>query len=704
MTSVPTTTPRTKNNSGQMNNNNGMVISIEKILNDYGKKLNPGDSISFTLVKGKETSTSVDPLLARRTNKGNTNNNSKYELKFPRVAKFAETVTKPDFEKEWKDGRWYEEDIPKAMQDSDEENDESEKNKKRKKRRWRRQEGPKQQWILQPRTEFVEKWRMKQAKKRKLSTSPEEAALMEAAFLSKISQRYHGLPENNPSSYITLQLEKDTNSHPAVEHLVDRKTGTKKIKVQRRVEVTSMQGFHNFTQPQKFATLSMTDAQNAIENQRMNMTRYMMHAKGASNTTSSAAGQQKIKMTQAKARLLGKLLKPSNNEDEDEDDLMADLTFTDSSSKKGRTISARKELLSSLGDEGITVDDDGVLGGANDAEFGGRRRFGKLAISRKSDNKSDQSTNKNNTTKGSSKGDHVSKAGGGGNDGLAMEEDFYQRDVQAEYEDLDFDANEQFDDDDVDVGAEEINDQLNTGFGIPDVDDDDFDSDDDDDDDGLQPDQLAALANAANSQDNNSTTPSMGDSNGFGSKKGFNIMLAKARGETLPDLATAAAIAAAQKAAAVANTSSVQDKNKATNGTDSHDNDKSNSSDDPNKSDLGSVDGNLSGNNGSKGNTNGDKNSSDNKSKINSGDNLTGVEVDEHGQRIISLEAVRREIWLHHGSIRMKRLLKIFDIKKKTSADRQSKFREVVRELCTMTQDKVEGNLLVLKQHYSNMG
>ena len=239
MASVPTTTT---NKTNINNRNNGMLLSIEKILNDYGKKLNPGDSISFTLVKGKETSTSVDPILARRTNKGNTNNNNnnsssnKYELAFPRVAKFAETVTKPEFEKEWKDGRWYEEDIPKAMQDSDEENDESEKNKKRKKRRWRRQEGPKQQWILQPRTEFVEKWRMKQAKKRKLSTSPEEAALMEAAFLNKISQRYHGLPENNPSSYITLQLEKDS-INGGVEHLVDKKTGTKKIKVQKRVQI-----------------------------------------------------------------------------------------------------------------------------------------------------------------------------------------------------------------------------------------------------------------------------------------------------------------------------------------------------------------------------------------------------------------------------------------------------------------------------------
>ena len=55
------------------------------------------------------------------------------------------------------------------------------------------------------------------------------------------------------------------------------------------------------------------------------------------------------------------------------------------------------------------------------------------------------------------------------------------------------------------------------------------------------------------------------------------------------------------------------------------------------------------------------------------------------------------------GSITMKRLMKIFNIKKKAGAERQSKFREVVRELCTMKADKIEGNVLVLKPHYSKM-
>jgi len=89
---------------------------------------------------------------------------------------------------------------------------------------------------------------------------------------------------------------------------------------------------------------------------------------------------------------------------------------------------------------------------------------------------------------------------------------------------------------------------------------------------------------------------------------------------------------------------------------------------------------------------------------LDSSTKTTGVEVDEHGKRIISLDTLRREIWLQNGSIRMKRLLKIFGISKNTDPERQKKFRQIVKELCIMTQHKVNGNMLVLKQHYSNMG
>jgi hypothetical protein len=80
-----------------------------------------------------------------------------------------------------------------------------------------------------------------------------------------------------------------------------------------------------------------------------------------------------------------------------------------------------------------------------------------------------------------------------------------------------------------------------------------------------------------------------------------------------------------------------------------------------------------------------------------------GIQMDANGQRLITLDQVRREIWLHHGKMPMKRLMKIFGIKKKSVADRQNKFREAVKELCTMETDPIGGRMLVLKQHYSNM-
>jgi hypothetical protein len=78
--------------------------------------------------------------------------------------------------------------------------------------------------------------------------------------------------------------------------------------------------------------------------------------------------------------------------------------------------------------------------------------------------------------------------------------------------------------------------------------------------------------------------------------------------------------------------------------------------------------------------------------------------VDEHGLRIITLEAVRREIWLNSGLIPINRLINLFDAKKKHGPERQAQFREAVKELCTMTNDPVNKRTLVLKQHYAQMG
>ena len=81
----------------------------------------------------------------------------------------------------------------------------------------------------------------------------------------------------------------------------------------------------------------------------------------------------------------------------------------------------------------------------------------------------------------------------------------------------------------------------------------------------------------------------------------------------------------------------------------------------------------------------------------------TGVEIDEHGQRMLTLEAVQREIWLHHGSIATVQLMKIFGIKKKTAVERKMRFQELLKELCSLTIDPVHGRMMTLKQHYANL-
>ena len=74
---------------------------------------------------------------------------------------------------------------------------------------------------------------------------------------------------------------------------------------------------------------------------------------------------------------------------------------------------------------------------------------------------------------------------------------------------------------------------------------------------------------------------------------------------------------------------------------------------------------------------------------------------DDNGQRIVSLQQVRREIWLNHNRIPMKRLMKIFNINRRTTEDRREAFKDVIRELCTMENDPLAGGkILVLKQHY----
>uniref|UniRef100_A0A7S2YEV3 Transcription initiation factor IIF subunit alpha n=1 Tax=Entomoneis paludosa TaxID=265537 RepID=A0A7S2YEV3_9STRA len=245
---------------------------------------------------------------------------------------------------------------------------------------------------------------------------------------------------------------------------------------------------------------------------------------------------------------------------------------------------------------------------------------------------------------------------------------------------MDYDANEQFDDDDVDLGeAEQIIDS--SGFKDDDIDDEMDDSDEEDGD----------------VQD--------GGAEGLASLAGFKALLAKARGETPPETeanpvqAKQAAdqkradnrkrekvdhmskiIAADEKARLDAERKAAQQRGGVI----------PNPGQSADDAAMNTADAEMM-----------DAAAAPQEQQPTAAAPKETPLVDANGFRIITLEAVRREIWLNHGSIPMKRLMKIFEVKKKSAQERQDKFREVVKELCTMKQDPVNGRMLVLKQHYS---
>ena len=265
-----------------------------------------------------------------------------------------------------------------------------------------------------------------------------------------------------------------------------------------------------------------------------------------------------------------------------------------------------------------------------------------------------------------------------------MEDDFYRRDVQAEYEELDFDANEQFDDDDVDVGEKEVEGE-NAGFGGPDDDDDDEDESDSE----AEEEEVSGAA-------------------GLATSSGFRKLLAKARGEGpapgSEDAPEANGGTADGKSDAQGKDNKKR-KRKAENdhiskflaatgkarpadkGTDSRKRVKTNEAEEnqpmeaeasaaaPAPSAPPPID-----------------------------PSQDGFQLGPDGLRVLTLAAVRCELWLNGSSMPTKRLMKVFDIKKKSPPERKRKFMEIVNELCTDQMDPVHGKVKVLKQHWSHMG
>jgi hypothetical protein len=623
------------------NVNNSRKRGVDVLLTTRGKSLKTGESVTFRLVKGppvQKTADPVDPKAAQEY--------------FPLVAKFPESVVKPEFSvNPWKEGRLYQQDIPKPTDDSDEETKEP---KKRWKYNRRRHEETKRQWICQEKVDFFETMVAKREKK--------------AVDPNKISTRYEGVPEHNYSRYSLFLPMNSTSTTDNGMDIMDTSNGDTNgndtnVDTLQVCLLPASHGVVNFAQPASRQTLSLTQAEQVIEDQRAGVRTIQPRDRdpdGAAQPTTLLRFSRAKPVNNSKNRLLSKLKAKvsagSNPDEEDGDDVMGDLAFR--KGKSGR--SARKELLTGLGD-GVKVSDDGVIGGTDDAAFGGRQRFGNFQSDKMTGDDNDGGNGDDGDGGGKDDGNPGGGGGGGakqerGADGAAMADDFYSRDVQAEYEELDYDANEQFDDDDVDLGETEV--AVDTGGYGDEDDDDDFDELD------LDADVVAGAE-------------------GLASVAGFKLMLAKARGEVQPQPTAEEAAAAAEK-------------DKETDGKRAA---SPNSA--PEKEEKEDTMSKLI-NYAAKSKAAAEEKAVIQKS-MKADAAASQVQVDENGLRIINLASVRREIWLHHGSISTKRLMKIFEVKKKSGADRQKKFSEVVKELCTMKTDPIGGRMLVLKQHYSNM-
>ncbi|KAL7550829.1 hypothetical protein ACHAWF_014034 [Thalassiosira exigua] len=680
-----------------------LPAGIDALLARYARDLPPGGTVTVRLIKGP-SSASVDPIAARKAaarraaaaggNAGGGGGGGEGSeaiaasvrgtgprgslagapLSFPRVAKFHETVTAPDFfaTGSLKDGRMYEEEVPMAKDESDE--DESTAYRppsdgtgeggsdanasgppKKKKRRWRRNDARPRRWVLQEKSEFFERIR------RRRQRGSAGGAADDDEESRGTSNQYHGVAESNDSKYVLFAVA------PTIDADVPASAPSART-ASEQIAVRQIHGFHTFHQPHKTASLTMEEAEDAIEKRRDVVTRYMMHGKLSAQGNSSEAraalasgvvkgggraGTRRLgpaPKAMSRARLLGRLAGGGGGDD-DEDDVMGNVRF---SSSRGGSSRARRELLSSMGDEGVKADGDGVLGGANDSEFGGRRRFMRVAADKDGDEGG-----------GGSRG---GKGGGAattstGFEAGAMEDGFYQRDVAAEYEALDYDANEQFDDDDVNVGEDEIVDDGG-GFGG------DYDSGDD---------------NMMDSDEEEEGSDEDGFQ-GMATSSGMRAMLAKARGESPVDGAAPTADATDASAKGASEDGAAGGK-----GIDRMLDAAKKTAEEMEKKSMG--DKNQSAAKGATGATL----SPDAKAKA-----AVGIEKDKDGKRLITLEAIRREVWLNGGSITSKRLMKKFDVTSK-NPDRQQLFKTIVMELCNMKKDADGSKKLVLKQHYSKI-
>lgn len=127
---------------------NSSKRGIDSVLQSRGKSLQSGERLRFRLVKGPGTALTADPVDPKAPRQ-----------EFPLVAKFPESVMRPDFRGKHATARMYQQDVPKPPDDSDEEA-EAAKNAAngggKPKKRWRYVDQKQRQWVLQEQVDFLE--------------------------------------------------------------------------------------------------------------------------------------------------------------------------------------------------------------------------------------------------------------------------------------------------------------------------------------------------------------------------------------------------------------------------------------------------------------------------------------------------------------------------------------------------------------------
>ena len=354
---------------------------VDTLLTTHGKALEAGQGLSIRLIKGPNPTSNPDPVDPKAPHQT-----------FPLLAKFPVSVVKPDFVS--KRLRFYQQDVPKAVEDSDEEA-EQEADGNAPKRRWksrRNNQAPARQWILQPEVEFLETMlarREKPGEGDKNNNNEDEIAPKKKKH-KPLSTRYEGEPEVNTSHYLVLRRL------PADATVLNPDTVLPGGRCLQACLVPA-NAMVAFAQPDARKTFTLSQAERVIQDQRHGVVQTLHHLHDEDEKAAEATTLQEFlgrrrgtaaanKPKDAKGRLWSKFQKMDANtaggEVDDGDDVMADVAYRN---RKGAG-SARKELLETVGDA-VKVSDEGVIGGANDAEFGGRQRFGQY--------KSDPNNNNN---------------------------------------------------------------------------------------------------------------------------------------------------------------------------------------------------------------------------------------------------------------------------------------------------------------------